>query len=69
MKLYTRTGDQGTTGLGDFSRVSKTDVRLAAYADTNEANAAIGVALASGGLSEDVCAVLTRVQNDLVVRP
>ena len=64
-KIYTRTGDQGTTGLGDFSRVSKTDVRLAAYADTNEANAAIGVALASGGLSEDVCAVLTRVQNDL----
>lgn len=64
-KIYTRTGDQGTTGLGDFSRVSKTDPRLAAYADANEANAAIGVALASGGLSEDVCAVLTRVQNDL----
>lgn len=64
-KIYTRTGDQGTTGLGDFSRVSKTDPRLNAYADANEANAAIGVALASGGLDGDVCAVLTRVQNDL----
>lgn len=64
-KIYTRTGDQGTTALGDFSRVSKTDPRLAAYADANEANAAIGVALASGGLSEDISTVLTRVQNDL----
>lgn len=64
-KIYTRTGDQGTTGLGDFSRVAKTDLRLAAYADANEANAAIGVALAAGGLSSEVCAVLTRVQNDL----
>ena len=64
-KIYTRTGDQGTTALGDFSRVSKTDPRLAAYADANEANAAIGVALAVGGLDEAVCAVLTRVQNDL----
>lgn len=64
-KIYTRTGDDGTTGLGDFSRVSKTDPRLAAYADTNEANAVLGLALASGGLSEDVRAVLTRVQNDL----
>ncbi|MCA1782431.1 MAG: cob(I)yrinic acid a,c-diamide adenosyltransferase [Dermatophilaceae bacterium] len=64
-KIYTRTGDQGTTALGDFSRIPKTDVRLAAYADTNEANAAIGVALASGGLPEDVSTVLIRVQNDL----
>jgi cob(I)alamin adenosyltransferase len=64
-KIYTRTGDHGTTGLGDFSRVSKTDVRLAAYADTNEANAAIGVALAGGGLPDDVGTVLLRVQNDL----
>lgn len=64
-KIYTRTGDQGTTALGDFSRVSKTDPRLAAYADANEANAVIGVALAVGGLDEDIRAVLTRVQNDL----
>jgi len=64
-KIYTRTGDQGTTALGDFSRVSKTDPRLAAYADANEANAAIGVALAAGDLTDDIRGVLTRVQNDL----
>lgn len=64
-RVYTRTGDKGTTALGDFSRVSKTDPRLEAYADANEANAAIGVAIAAGALDEDVVAVLTRVQNDL----
>ena len=64
-KIYTRTGDEGTTALGDFSRTAKTDPRLAAYADANEANAAIGVAVAGGGLDEDVVATLTRVQNDL----
>ncbi|MGA5819625.1 cob(I)yrinic acid a,c-diamide adenosyltransferase [Kitasatospora sp. NPDC094028] len=64
-RIYTRTGDDGTTALGDMSRTTKTDPRLIAYADANEANAAIGVALAAGSLSEDVAAVLTRVQNDL----
>jgi cob(I)alamin adenosyltransferase len=64
-KIYTRTGDQGTTGLGDFSRVPKTDARLNAYADANEANAVIGVALAVPGLTDDVRDVLGRVQNDL----
>ena len=64
-RIYTRTGDRGTTALGDFTRVPKTDLRLAAYADANEANAAIGVALAGGGLADDVSAVLLRVQNDL----
>ena len=64
-RIYTRTGDDGTTALGDFSRTSKTDARLAAYADVNEANAVLGVALACGGLAEDVRAVLLRVQNDL----
>ena len=64
-KIYTRTGDEGTTALGDFSRTSKTDPRLQAYADANEANAVIGVAIATGGLEEDVVATLTRVQNDL----
>ncbi|MFI6844871.1 cob(I)yrinic acid a,c-diamide adenosyltransferase [Kitasatospora sp. NBC_00085] len=64
-RIYTRTGDDGTTALGDMSRTTKTDPRLVAYADTNEANAAIGVAIAAGGLTEDVAAVLTRVQNDL----
>lgn len=64
-KIYTKTGDDGTTALGDMSRTRKTDPRLAAYADVEEANAAIGVALATGGLSEDVTAVLSRVQNEL----
>lgn len=64
-RIYTRTGDDGTTHLGDMSRTSKTDTRLMAYADCNEANAAIGVAVACGGLREDVVATLTRVQNDL----
>ncbi|MEO7267834.1 MAG: cob(I)yrinic acid a,c-diamide adenosyltransferase [Knoellia sp.] len=64
-RIYTRTGDDGTTGLGDFSRTSKTDPRLAAYADVNEANAVIGVVLSTGTLTDDVRAILTRVQNDL----
>ncbi|MGW3039193.1 cob(I)yrinic acid a,c-diamide adenosyltransferase [Kitasatospora sp. NPDC001159] len=64
-RIYTRTGDDGTTALGDMSRTTKTDPRLMAYADANEANAAIGVAVAAGALAEDVVAVLTRVQNDL----
>ncbi len=64
-KIYTRTGDDGTTALGDMSRTRKTDPRLAAYADVEEANAAIGVALAAGTLEADVTAVLGRIQNEL----
>jgi cob(I)alamin adenosyltransferase len=64
-KIYTRTGDDGTSGLADFSRVSKTDPRLAAYADTEEANAAIGVALAMGSVADELATVLRQVQNDL----
>ncbi len=64
-KIYTRTGDDGTTALGDMSRTRKTDPRLAAYADVEEANAAIGVALATGALEADVTAVLGRIQNEL----
>ena len=64
-RIYTRTGDSGTTHLGDFTRTSKTDPRLAAYADANEANAALGIAVAAGQLPDDVVATLTRVQNDL----
>ena len=64
-KIYTRTGDDGRTGLSDFSRVSKTDPRLTAYADCDEANAAIGVALTAGGLDDRVSKVLRIVQNDL----
>jgi cob(I)alamin adenosyltransferase len=64
-RIYTRTGDDGTTALGDMSRTPKTSVRLGAYADVDETNSAIGVAIALGGLDEDVAALLTRVQNDL----
>lgn len=64
-KIYTRTGDDGSTALGDFSRTRKTDPRLAAYADANEANAAIGVAVACGELTDDMRETLLRVQNDL----
>lgn len=64
-RIYTRTGDDGTTALGDMSRVAKTDPRLAAYADVDETNSAIGVALALGNLPDEVRAVLGLVQNDL----
>ncbi len=64
-RIYTRTGDDGTTSLGEGSRTTKTDPRLVAYADVDEANSAIGVALALGGLSDEMTALLTRVQNDL----
>lgn len=64
-RIYTRTGDDGSTALGDTSRVPKTDPRLAAYADVDEANCAIGMALALGGLPDDMAALLARVQNEL----
>ena len=64
-RIYTRTGDAGRTRLGDMSETSKTDLRLEAYACVDEGNAHIGVALAHGGLADDVVTVLTHVQNDL----
>ena len=66
-RIYTRTGDEGTTALGDMSRTAKTDPRLAAYADVDEANSALGVVLATCGADLDpgVAALLRRVQNDL----
>jgi cob(I)alamin adenosyltransferase len=64
-RIYTRTGDDGTTALGDMSRVGKTDLRLQAYADTDEANSSLGVAIALGGLDEGVITLLGRIQNDL----
>ena len=64
-RIYTKTGDDGTTGLGDLSRVAKTDPRVAAFADCDETNSAIGVALALGNVAEPIAAVLRRVQNDL----
>lgn len=64
-RIYTRTGDDGTSGLSDFSRVSKSDSRLIAYADCDEANAAIGVAVALGAPADRLREVLLTVQNDL----
>ncbi|MBY4215131.1 cob(I)yrinic acid a,c-diamide adenosyltransferase [Rhodococcus fascians] len=64
-RIYTRTGDDGTTGLSDFSRVSKNDERLIAYADCDETNASLGVALALGNPSESVRTVIRTVQSDL----
>jgi cob(I)alamin adenosyltransferase len=64
-RIYTRTGDDGTTALGDMSRARKTDPRLAAYADTDEANSAIGVAVTMGQLPDDMAALLIRIQNEL----
>lgn len=64
-RIYTRTGDDGTTSLGDMSRTGKNDPRLKAYADVDEANCAIGVALATTTMADDMREVLLRVQNDL----
>ncbi|MCV7255609.1 MULTISPECIES: cob(I)yrinic acid a,c-diamide adenosyltransferase [Mycobacteriaceae] len=64
-RIYTRTGDDGSTGLSDFSRVSKNDARLQAYADCDEANAALGVAIALGSPAPEIVAVLRQIQNDL----
>jgi cob(I)alamin adenosyltransferase len=64
-RIYTRTGDDGSTALADGARVAKTDSRLAAYADTDEANCAIGAAITLGGLPDAMTALLRRVQNEL----
>jgi cob(I)alamin adenosyltransferase len=64
-RIYTRTGDAGRTRLSDLAPVSKTDPRVEAYGDVDEANSAIGVALAVGGLPDDVAVVLRRVQNEM----
>ncbi|HET6817698.1 MAG TPA: cob(I)yrinic acid a,c-diamide adenosyltransferase [Mycobacteriales bacterium] len=64
-RIYTRTGDDGTTGLGDMSRAGKTSARVTAYGEVDEANSTIGVAIALGALHEDLIALLTSVQNDL----
>jgi cob(I)alamin adenosyltransferase len=64
-RIYTKAGDAGETRLGNNEKVAKTSPRIAAYADVDECNAAIGVAVALGGLPSDVVAVLAAVQNDL----
>lgn len=64
-KIYTRTGDAGTTGLGDGTRVPKTHARIEAYGTVDEANSAIGMVLAVPGLPESVQSLLTRIQHEL----
>jgi cob(I)alamin adenosyltransferase len=64
-RIYTRTGDDGSTGLADGSRTAKTDSRLAAYADVEEANCAIGMAITFGSLGPEMARLLGRVQNEL----
>jgi cob(I)alamin adenosyltransferase len=64
-KIYTRTGDDGTTGLGDGHRVRKDDARVEAYGTVDEANSAIGVILAVPGLPAEVSRCLTEIQHDL----
>jgi cob(I)alamin adenosyltransferase len=64
-KIYTRTGDDGTTGLGDGSRVAKDSLRVAAYGTADEANSAIGMVLACPTVSTDIARILTHVQHDL----
>ena len=63
-KIYTRTGDDGTTGLGDGSRVSKDDARVEAYGTVDEANSAIGLVLATD-VPDAIRALLTAVQHQL----
>jgi len=64
-RIYTRTGDAGETRLGDMSKTTKTDPRLAAYGEVDEANSSIGVAIAAGYLNSSLVLLLTRIQNDL----
>ena len=64
-RIYTKTGDDGSTALGDMSRTSKNDPRLEAYATVDEANSSIGVVLATSPVKDEVKKLLVRVQNDL----
>ena len=64
-RIYTKTGDAGQTHLGDMSRVDKTDPRLVAYADVDETNSVLGVALALGAPGPELAELLRSIQNDL----
>jgi cob(I)alamin adenosyltransferase len=64
-KIYTRTGDDGSTGLGDGSRVAKENLRVEAYGTVDEANSAVGVILGNPGLPEEIRRALTEIQHDL----
>ena len=64
-KIYTRTGDDGSTGLGDGARVPKENLRVEAYGTVDEANSTIGVVLSVGALPPAIIRCLTEVQHDL----
>ena len=64
-KIYTRTGDDGTTGLVDGSRVAKSDALMAAIGDVDEANSAIGIAAAALDPASEEAAMLARIQNEM----
>src|SRR6201996_4205711 len=64
-KIYTRTGDDGSTGLGDGSRIAKEHLRVEAYGTVDEANSTVGVILAVAGLPPAMVECLTEVQHDL----
>jgi cob(I)alamin adenosyltransferase len=65
-RIYTRTGDDGTTSLGDGSRVPKTDLRIVGYGGVDELNAILGIVLATpAGLPKNLATILLRIQNDL----
>ena len=64
-KIYTRTGDAGSTGLGDGSRVSKDSLRVEAYGTVDETNSVVGTVLAIPNLPAEVCTSLTEIQHDL----
>ncbi|MBO9697057.1 MAG: cob(I)yrinic acid a,c-diamide adenosyltransferase [Sphingopyxis sp.] len=64
-KIYTRTGDDGTTGLADGSRIAKSDALMAAIGDVDEANSAVGIAAAALDPASDEGAMLSRIQNEL----
>ena len=64
-KIYTRTGDDGTTGLANGERVAKTDARVAAFGDVDETNSALGLLLAEKDLPPAISSSLTRIQHEL----
>lgn len=64
-RIYTRTGDGGSTRLSDMSLVRKTDARLEAYGDVDETNSVLGVVLATGELPESVATLLNSIQNEM----
>jgi len=66
MKIYTKTGDDGNTGLQGNFRISKSHPRIIAYGTVDEANAALGIVL-TNSLDEDIATILTEIQNELFI--